>query len=99
MSKTQSAVAMVRAGMTIRQAARDLDVSEQAIRREIKRQDAESVGICHCCGASLKAPKDMTDLELTVARVLQALDYTAKNSDGLEKREICADIARRLRGG
>ena len=71
MSKTQDAVAMVMAGTSIRQAARELDVSEQAIRREIKRQDSERAGICPCCGKPLaqadRLSQAVTALENSIA--------------------------------
>ena len=50
MSKTQEAVRLVREqGMTVRAAARAVDLSEQTVRRELQRQS----GICPCCGQKL----------------------------------------------
>ena len=101
-TKLERAMALYDSGTNAHAAAVQAELPPQHLYVALKKRkdaDMKAKGICPCCGASLKAPKDMADLELTVARVLQALDYTAKNSEGIEKREICADIARRLRGG
>lgn len=65
-SKTEQAVELIeKEGLTVRQAARKVDVSESAVHSAIKRRDAEkqkAKGICPCCGQAL--PLD-TDKALT----------------------------------
>ena len=56
MSKTQRAVEKVLAGMAIRYAAIEEQVTEQAIRRKLKEMKAAEMkadGFCPCCGQKL----------------------------------------------
>lgn len=53
MTKTEQAIKLVEEGMTVRKAAREVDVSESAVHAAIKRKRAEQLaasGVCPCCG-------------------------------------------------
>ena len=54
-SKTQIAVALVDGGMSVRQAARQVDLSETAIRTAIKNREAKASGACPSCGGPVGA--------------------------------------------
>lgn len=54
MTKTESAIALIKGqGMTVRQAARAVDVSESAVHAALKKQRLRQEGICSCCGQKL----------------------------------------------
>jgi transposase len=54
MTKTEHAVKLVREeGMTVRQAARQVDVSETTVHAAIKKLDAQEKGLCPCCGQKM----------------------------------------------
>lgn len=51
-SRTTQAVRRVQAGETVRDVARDLDISESAIYAQIKRE--QGLTRCPCCGQVVK---------------------------------------------
>lgn len=51
-SRTMQAVRRVQAGETVREVARDLDISESAIYAQIKRE--RDLTRCPCCGQAVK---------------------------------------------
>lgn len=49
---TSKALALIDSGLTVRQAAREVDISESAVHAAVKRRNAERLkeqGICPCC--------------------------------------------------
>lgn len=78
-TKTQKAVEMVWTGATVREAAREHDVSESAVRMAIKVKRAKSEGVCACCGQKLAIAGSIRQSlaknpALTLERVLQWLE-------------------------
>ena len=87
MTKTEEGLALIDNGMTVRQAARQVDMSESALHSAVKRRkDAEMAerGICPACGRTVK---DLSSLQLLHESVLQKLDHTAKEHAGTERGE------------
>jgi transposase-like protein len=92
MSKTEQALALVAAGThTVHGAAVHVGMKPNTLYVAIKRRRDRGQGICPACGQDLK-------LAWRVGQVLTALDRTAEQSQSQEKRAICADIAKALRG-
>ena len=56
-TKTEQAIKLIEEqGMKVRQAARQVDVSESALHAAMKKRKAQAMGVCECCGQPLKKP-------------------------------------------
>jgi predicted DNA-binding protein (UPF0251 family) len=54
MNKTDQAIELIeKEGLTVRQAARKIDISESAVHAAVKKRKAEKTGTCPCCGQKL----------------------------------------------
>jgi transposase-like protein len=63
MTNTERALQLIDAGKTVRQAAREVDISESALHAAVKKRKAEQLkeqGICPCCHQSLPDKQPLT---------------------------------------
>ena len=63
MTKTDQGLALVAQGLSVRQAARKVDMSESALHTAVKRRrddESRAAGICPCCNRPLDSTKLLT---------------------------------------
>lgn len=79
-TKTELAVSLVEQGKTVRQAAREADVSETAVHSALKKRRAAEAGVCPTCGQAHDAAAKERQ------RIIAALQNTIQQTEGAEKR-------------